>query len=322
MCAAKRVSGFSRIVQVLKTSTSASSCDGRLAEPELLEHALDPLGVVGVHLAAERRDVVAAHRPTGYRPRPHASPVGIRRDRRPRRPRRCGVLGDRDDRRRACSRLVGAWAALAWVMLVALVVAAPLTAAAGLPRRDRRRRGRLARARGRRQRRRTPPRLRGDADRTGLDHGADHVDRGRDRRGCSRSSPAQSLRASSAVLLAAVVAGVVLASLAHSSTGAHPPRATLARRRRGDALRRRPLRHGTRQPVVAARVGAPAAAARRSRRGDAAAARPRPSPHRPGEHFPSSSSRVCARSPGSRRMPSAHATRSRSQPSSPRNSPP
>ena len=55
------VSGFSRIVQVLKTSTSASSCDARLAEPELLEHALDPLGVVGVHLAAERRDVVAAH---------------------------------------------------------------------------------------------------------------------------------------------------------------------------------------------------------------------------------------------------------------------
>ena len=33
----------------------------RLAEPELLEHALDPLRVVGVHLAAERRDVVAAH---------------------------------------------------------------------------------------------------------------------------------------------------------------------------------------------------------------------------------------------------------------------
>ena len=35
----------------------------RLAEPELLEHALDPLGVVGVHLAAERGDVVAAHGP-------------------------------------------------------------------------------------------------------------------------------------------------------------------------------------------------------------------------------------------------------------------
>ena len=32
---------------------------GRLAEAELLEHALDPLGVVSVHLAAEGRDVVA-----------------------------------------------------------------------------------------------------------------------------------------------------------------------------------------------------------------------------------------------------------------------
>ena len=37
----------------------------RLAEPELLEQALDPLGVVGVHLAAERGDVVAAHRREG-----------------------------------------------------------------------------------------------------------------------------------------------------------------------------------------------------------------------------------------------------------------
>ena len=33
----------------------------RLAEPELLEHALDALGVVRVHLAAERGDVVAPH---------------------------------------------------------------------------------------------------------------------------------------------------------------------------------------------------------------------------------------------------------------------
>ena len=33
----------------------------RLAEPELLEHALDALGVVRVHLAAERGHVVAAH---------------------------------------------------------------------------------------------------------------------------------------------------------------------------------------------------------------------------------------------------------------------
>src|SRR6476469_4528332 len=43
----------------------------RLAEPQLLEHALDPLGVVGVHLAAESRDVVAAHLPE-LEPRPSA----------------------------------------------------------------------------------------------------------------------------------------------------------------------------------------------------------------------------------------------------------
>jgi hypothetical protein len=35
----------------------------RLAQPELLEHPLDPLGVVSVHLAAEGRDVVPAHEP-------------------------------------------------------------------------------------------------------------------------------------------------------------------------------------------------------------------------------------------------------------------
>ena len=34
---------------------------GRLPQSERLEHALDPLGVVRVHLAAERRDVVAPH---------------------------------------------------------------------------------------------------------------------------------------------------------------------------------------------------------------------------------------------------------------------
>src|SRR5439155_84269 len=33
----------------------------RLPQPELLEHALDPLRVVSVHLAAEGRDEVAAH---------------------------------------------------------------------------------------------------------------------------------------------------------------------------------------------------------------------------------------------------------------------
>src|SRR5262249_42309219 len=41
----------------------------RLPQSEGLEHALDPLAVVGVHLAAERRHVVPAHGPTGYRPR-------------------------------------------------------------------------------------------------------------------------------------------------------------------------------------------------------------------------------------------------------------
>src|SRR5207253_3296078 len=35
--------------------------DRCLSQAELLEHAFDPLGVVGVHLAAERRDVVPAH---------------------------------------------------------------------------------------------------------------------------------------------------------------------------------------------------------------------------------------------------------------------
>jgi hypothetical protein len=36
----------------------------RLAETQRLEHALDPLRVVGVHLTAERGDVVALHRAT------------------------------------------------------------------------------------------------------------------------------------------------------------------------------------------------------------------------------------------------------------------
>ena len=39
---------------------------GRLAQSELLEHALDPLAVVSVHLAAEGRDVVPAHGPEWY----------------------------------------------------------------------------------------------------------------------------------------------------------------------------------------------------------------------------------------------------------------
>ena len=35
----------------------------RLSQSELFEHALDPLRIMGVHLAAERGDVVAAHGP-------------------------------------------------------------------------------------------------------------------------------------------------------------------------------------------------------------------------------------------------------------------
>src|SRR6266545_780103 len=38
----------------------------RLAEAELFEHALDPLAVMSVHLAAERRDVVPPHGPEWY----------------------------------------------------------------------------------------------------------------------------------------------------------------------------------------------------------------------------------------------------------------
>ena len=37
----------------------------RLAQPEVLEHAFDPLGVVRVHLTAERGDVVAPHQMKG-----------------------------------------------------------------------------------------------------------------------------------------------------------------------------------------------------------------------------------------------------------------
>ena len=62
-CACKRLSAFSRIVQVLNTSTSASSGVVGLAQAGGLEQAPDALGVVLVHLAAERGDVVAAHRP-------------------------------------------------------------------------------------------------------------------------------------------------------------------------------------------------------------------------------------------------------------------
>ena len=57
----KRLSAVSRIEQVLNRIRSASRALGRLAVAERLEHALHPLGVVLVHLAAERRQVVACH---------------------------------------------------------------------------------------------------------------------------------------------------------------------------------------------------------------------------------------------------------------------
>src|SRR5439155_17075205 len=38
----------------------------RLAEPQLFEHALDPLAVMSVHLAAERGDVIPPHGPEWY----------------------------------------------------------------------------------------------------------------------------------------------------------------------------------------------------------------------------------------------------------------
>ena len=54
----KRLSADSRIEQVLKRIRSASSrlLGGLVAER--LEHSLHPLGVVHVHLAPERGDVV------------------------------------------------------------------------------------------------------------------------------------------------------------------------------------------------------------------------------------------------------------------------
>ena len=48
---------------------------GRLAEPERLEHALDPLGVVSVHLAAERGDVVPLHRAAESSPARSDEPI-------------------------------------------------------------------------------------------------------------------------------------------------------------------------------------------------------------------------------------------------------
>ena len=62
-----RSSAFSRIEQVLKRIRSASARSGDLAVADRLEHALHPLGVVLVHLAAERRDVERLHGSGGYR---------------------------------------------------------------------------------------------------------------------------------------------------------------------------------------------------------------------------------------------------------------
>ena len=57
--ATKRLSAASRIEQVLNRIRSALVAARGLGVAERLEHALDPLGVVLVHLAAERRHVVA-----------------------------------------------------------------------------------------------------------------------------------------------------------------------------------------------------------------------------------------------------------------------
>ncbi len=67
-CATRRSSAFSRIVQVLKTSKSASAVSIASPRPDRLEQTLDPLGVVHVHLAAEGRDRVRPHRRNSSRP--------------------------------------------------------------------------------------------------------------------------------------------------------------------------------------------------------------------------------------------------------------
>ena len=72
----KRLSAVSRIEHVLNRIRSASRALGRLRVAERLEHPLHPLGVVLVHLAAERRQVVAQlsarrrHRGAAEYPRP------------------------------------------------------------------------------------------------------------------------------------------------------------------------------------------------------------------------------------------------------------
>ena len=74
-CACRRLSAFSRMVQVLNTSRSASAGRRGLAQAGGLEQAADALRVVLVHLAAEGGDVVAAHRPKPtWRTRTPATP--------------------------------------------------------------------------------------------------------------------------------------------------------------------------------------------------------------------------------------------------------
>jgi drug/metabolite transporter (DMT)-like permease len=124
------------------------------------------------------------------------------------------------------SRLAGAIPVLAWVMLVGLVVAAPLTAAAGLPNGlDGREIGWMAAS--------------GAGNVGGLLLVYEAMRLGQ----VSITAPitstegaiaallavaaGESLGISSASLLTAIVIGVVLASLTRSTTGTHPPRATL-----------------------------------------------------------------------------------------------
>lgn len=124
------------------------------------------------------------------------------------------------------SRIAGAWPVLAWVMLVGLVVTVPLTAAAGAP--DGLGGGAVAWMA-----------LAGAGNVGGLLLVYEAMRLGK----ISITAPitstegavaallavatGETLHASSAVLLAAIMVGVVLASLTGASSGAHPLRATL-----------------------------------------------------------------------------------------------
>ena len=73
----------------------------RLPQAERFEHALDALGIVGVHLTAERRDVVAPHR-VGRVARAATAPSAAARGARPTPPRR--LVAPRRVRRRRSGR--------------------------------------------------------------------------------------------------------------------------------------------------------------------------------------------------------------------------